>query len=153
MLYARASYVGHIFSPDYLGGGGLSAPSSWNDYFLGRGYKYPSLPQPSTAHFPPLFAPFFDLGKLAPLSIPPMILLYFEGKVIGYLDLYFYQSISPLSDGNIVDLDLGVLWEFPPLFFLSYISITLVALVGFEGEGPEHLCSCHCIGCIDLSSP
>jgi hypothetical protein len=26
-------------------------------------------------------------------------------------------------------------------------------LVGFEGEGPEHLCSCHCIGCIDLSSP
>jgi hypothetical protein len=109
-----------IFPKLFGGGGGLSAPSNCNDYFLGRGggYKYPSLPQPPTAHFPPLFAPFFDLGKLAPLLVPPMILAYFEGKVIGYLDLYFHQSISPLSEGNIVDLDLGVLCEFPPLFFL-----------------------------------
>jgi hypothetical protein len=36
------------------------------------------------------------------------------------------------------------------MFFLSYLSIALVALVGFECEGLEHLCSCHCIG---LSSP
>jgi hypothetical protein len=35
---------------------------------------------------------------------------------------------------------------------LSYLSIELVALVGFECEGLEHFCSCHCIGCIGLSS-
>jgi hypothetical protein len=52
-----------------------------------------------------------------------------------------------------LDLDLGVLCGFLPLFFLSYLSIALVALVGFEWEGFEHLCSCHCIGCIGLSSP
>jgi hypothetical protein len=40
------------------------------------------------------------------------------------------------------------------LFFLSYLSIALVALVGFEWEGFEHpVCSCHCISCIGLSSP
>jgi hypothetical protein len=39
------------------------------------------------------------------------------------------------------------------LFFLSYSSIAFVALVEIESEGFEHLCSCHCIGCIDLSSP
>jgi hypothetical protein len=55
----------------------------------------------------------------------------FEGKGRGDLDLYFHQSISPLSEGNIEDLDLGVLCGFP-LFFLSYLSIALVALVGFE---------------------
>jgi hypothetical protein len=55
----------------------------------------------------------------------------FEGKGRGDLDLYFYQSISPLSEGKIVNLDLGVLCGFP-LFFLSYLSIALVALVGFE---------------------
>jgi hypothetical protein len=45
----------------------------------------------------------------------------------------------------------------PPLFFLSYLSIALVALVGFECEVFVHfVCSCHCIGCIGcigLSSP
>jgi hypothetical protein len=44
------------------------------------------------------------------------------------------------------------LW-FPRLFFPSYLSIALVALVRFQYEGLEHLCSCHCIGCISLSSP
>ena len=33
----------------------------------------------------------------------------FEGKVRGDLDLHFHQSISPLSEGNIWDLDLEVL--------------------------------------------
>jgi hypothetical protein len=47
-----------------------------------------------------------------------------------------------------VNLDLGVLCGFP-LFLLSYPSIALVALVGFE----HFVCSCHCIGCIGLSSP
>jgi hypothetical protein len=36
------------------------------------------------------------------------------------------------------------------LFLLSYLSIALVSLVGFEWEGLEHLYSCHCIG---LNSP
>jgi hypothetical protein len=57
-------------------------------------------------------------------------LYLFEGKVRGDLDLYFHQSISPLSEGNIEDLDLGVLCGFT-LFFLSYLSIALVALVRF----------------------
>ena len=37
----------------------------------------------------------------------------------GDLDLHFHQSISPLSEGNLVDLDLGVLGVSPTLFFLS----------------------------------
>jgi hypothetical protein len=52
-----------------------------------------------------------------------------------------------------LDQDLGVLCGFSPLFFLSYLSIALVALVWFEQEGLEHLCSCLCISCIGLSSP
>jgi hypothetical protein len=36
---------------------------------------------------------------------------------------------------TLVDLDLGVLCDSPPFFFLSYLSIALVALVGFECEG------------------
>ena len=38
----------------------------------------------------------------------------------GDLDLQFHQSISPLSEGNLVDLDLGVLGVSPLLFFHSY---------------------------------
>jgi hypothetical protein len=45
-------------------------------------------------------------------------------------------------------------WCSPPLFFLSSSPIALVALVGFGREGLVHfVCSCHCIGCIGLSSP
>jgi hypothetical protein len=54
---------------------------------------------------------------------------------------------------NLLDLDLEVLCDSHHWFFLSYLSIALVALVGFECEGLEHLCSCHCIGSIGLSSP
>ena len=39
----------------------------------------------------------------------------FEGKVRGDQDLHFHQSISPLSEGNPVELDLGDLFV---LFFL-----------------------------------
>jgi hypothetical protein len=52
-----------------------------------------------------------------------------------------------------LDLDLGVHLLISFLFFLSYLSIAFVALVGFERERFEHfVCSCHCIWCIGLSS-
>ena len=51
----------------------------------------------------------------------------------------FHQSISPLSEGNLVDLVLGVLLWFSFLFFLSNPSLALVALVGFGSEGLDHL--------------
>jgi hypothetical protein len=54
----------------------------------------------------------------------------FEGKVRGDLDLSFHQSISSLSEGNLVDLDLGVLGDSPPLFFLSYSLISISCFVG-----------------------
>ena len=43
----------------------------------------------------------------------------------GDLDLYFHQSIPPLSEGNLVDLDLGVLVWFSSLFFLSSPPISI----------------------------
>ena len=43
----------------------------------------------------------------------------------GDLDLHFQQSISPLSEGNLVDLDLGVLGVSPTLFFLSSPPISI----------------------------
>ena len=56
--------------------------------------------------------------------------------------------------GNLLHLDLGIHLLSSSLFFLSSPPIVFVALVGFEGEGFEHLvCSCHCISCIGLSSP
>src|ERR1041385_9406823 len=62
-----------------------------------------------------------------------------------------HQTISPLSEGNLVDLDLGVLGVLLvlPLIFLH----SFVALVVFESEGVEHfVCSFHCILCIGLNS-
>jgi hypothetical protein len=53
-----------------------------------------------------------------------------EEKERGDLDLSFYQSISSLSEGNLVDLDLGVLYDSPPLFFLSYSPISISCFVG-----------------------
>ena len=40
-------------------------------------------------------------------------LLLFEGKERGGLDPRFHQSISPLSEGNSLDLNLGVLGDSP----------------------------------------
>ena len=36
-------------------------------------------------------------------------MLVFEGKERGHLDPRFHQSLSPLCEGNPLDLDLGVL--------------------------------------------
>jgi hypothetical protein len=52
-----------------------------------------------------------------------MILAFFEGKERGDLDLHFHQFISPLSEGNLVDLDLGVfcvLLVLPLIFLHSF---------------------------------
>ena len=70
----------------------------------------------------------------------------------GDLDLRFYRPISPLSEGNLVDLDLGVLGASPLCSSSLIPPIAFVALLEFGSEGFEHLCSCHCIGCIGLSS-
>jgi hypothetical protein len=71
------------------------------------------------------------LKSLPLLSIPTIILASFEKKERGDLDLSFHQLISPLSEGNLLDLDLEVICGFPPLLLLSYLSIELVALVVF----------------------
>jgi len=52
-------------------------------------------------------------------------LLVLEGKERGDLDPSFHQSLSPLSEGNLVDLGLGVLrvlFFVLPLIFLPSIS-------------------------------
>ena len=64
-------------------------------------------------------------------------MLVLEGKERGDLDPRFHQSLSPLSEGNPLDLDLGVLRVLPS-FFLSFSSLALVASVGFESEGFGH---------------
>jgi hypothetical protein len=43
----------------------------------------------------------------------------------------FYMHQFLLSEGNLLDLDLGVLCGFPPFFFLLYLSIEVVAYVKF----------------------
>ena len=50
-------------------------------------------------------------------------------KPIMLLDPHFHQSLSPLCEGNPLDLDLGVLRVLLS-FFLSFSSLALVALVG-----------------------
>jgi hypothetical protein len=119
----------------------------WGTYL--RGSSSPMDPQP----FLQVFSSIVDLPKLSISQSLQWFLHLLEGKERGDLDLSFHQSKSPLSEGNLLDLDLRVLCRFP-LFFHSYLSIALVALVGFEWEGFEHfVCSCHCIWCISLSSP
>ena len=52
-------------------------------------------------------------------------MLVFEGKERGDLDPHFHQSLSPLCEGNPLDLDLGVLGVLLlvlPLIFLPSIS-------------------------------
>ena len=56
-------------------------------------------------------------------------MLVFGGKERGDLDPHFHQSLSPLCEGNPLDLDLGVLRVLLS-FFLSFSSLALVALVG-----------------------
>ena len=69
----------------------------------------------------------------------------FEGFERGDLDLHFHQSIPPLSEGNLVDLDLGVLGVSPLCSSSLIPPLALVAVLEFESEGLEHfVCSCHC---------
>ena len=63
-------------------------------------------------------------------------MLLLERKERGDLDLRLHQTISSISEGNLVDLVLGVLLWFSSLFFLSNPSL---ALVGFGSEGLDHL--------------
>ena len=80
-------------------------------------------------------------------------MLVLKGKERGDLDPHFHQSLSPLGEGNPLDLDLGVLGVL--LLVLPLISsLALVASMGFEREGLGHsVCPCHCIWCIGLISP
>ena len=57
----------------------------------------------------------------------------------GDLGLHFHQSISPLSEENILDLDLGVLCGFSICSSSLIPLIAFVALVEFESGGFEHL--------------
>jgi hypothetical protein len=73
-----------------------------------------------------------DLQVLALLPIPPMILAFFEGKERGDLDLHFHQSLSPLCEGNLLDLDLEVLCGFP--LVLPLISLHSICCFGRISE-------------------
>ena len=92
------------------------------------------------------FSPSYKRGSSSPLNLirrarvlPPLLtffelansqslhgfLLVFEGKERGDLDPHFHQSLSPLCEGNPLDLDLGVLGVLLlvlPLIFLPSIS-------------------------------
>ena len=67
-------------------------------------------------------------------------MLVLEGKERGDLDPRFHQSLSPLSEGNPLDLDLGVLRVLLS-FFLSFSSLALVALVGLGEKDLGTLCA------------
>ena len=98
---------------------------------------------------PPLLT-FFELANSQSLH---GFLLVFEGKERGDIDPHFHQSLSPLCEGNPLDLDLGVLGVLL-LVLALFFTLALVASVGFEREGLGHsVCPCHCIWCIGLSSP
>ena len=56
-----------------------------------------------------MFSPIVDPLRACYLSIPPWILASFGGKERGDLDPHFHQSLSPLCEGDPLDLDLGVL--------------------------------------------
>ena len=58
----------------------------------------------------------------------------FEGFERGDLDLHFYQSIPPLSEGNLVDLDLGVLGVSPLCSSSLIPPLALVAVLGTGGR-------------------
>ena len=72
-------------------------------------------------------------------------MLLFEGKERGGLDPHSPPSISTLSEGNLVDLDLGVLCVLLvlPLIFLH----SFCCFGGLLDGGLEHfMCYCHCFG-------
>ena len=86
-----------------------------------RGSSSPMVIYLLSSFLPPLLT-FFELSNSQSLH---GFLLVFEGKERGDLDLHFHQSLSPLCEGNPLDLDLGVLSVLLlvlPLIFLPSIS-------------------------------
>ena len=86
-----------------------------------RGSSSPMVPYLLSSFLPPLLT-FFELANSQSLH---GFLLVFEGKERGDLDPHFHQSLSPLCEGNPLDLDLGVLGVLLlvlPLIFLPSIS-------------------------------
>ena len=76
---------------------------------------------------------------------------YLVGEERGDLDLSSYQSISPLSEGKPLDLDLGGIWC-SSLFFLSSPPNSISC---FGGIWEWRILSTSCVlaHCIGLSSP
>ena len=99
-------------------------PGVQRSYFS-WGYLYPLLP-PSTPFLLQAFPPtIVDLLELAISQSLHGFLLVLGGKERGDLDLCFHQSLSPLCEGNPLDLDHGVLhvlFFVLPLSFLPSIS-------------------------------
>ena len=86
-----------------------------------RGSSSPMVPYLLSLFLPPLLT-FFELANSHSLH---GFLLVFEGQERGDLDPHFHQSLSPLCEGNPLDLDIGVLCVLLlvlPLTFLSSIS-------------------------------
>ena len=119
---------------------------------MGTYKRPPSSPKPPdllSSKFPSIV----DLPRACPSPFLHDSCSYLKGKERGDLDPLFHQSISPLSEGSLLDLDLWIHLLSSSLFFLSCSSIPFVGLVGLESEGLDHLVwSCHCIGCIGLGS-
>ena len=88
---------------------------------LYKGVFFPILPYLLSSCSSPLLT-FFELANSQSLH---GFLLVFEGKERGDLDPHFHQSLSPLCEGNPLDLYLGVLGVLLlvlPLFFHPSIS-------------------------------
>jgi hypothetical protein len=89
---------------------------------------------------PPSLSSIVDLQNLPYLSIPPILLESFRGKSERRSrSIYFHQSISSLSEGNILDLDLEVLCGFPTCSSSFISPIDFVTLVKFKRGGFEHI--------------
>ena len=87
--------------------------------FFWEVYKYPStyLQPASSAKLDLLSLSFIVASSfLQYLPIPPPKLFELSSIEGEDLDLHFHQSISPLSEGNPLDLDLGV--PFVEFFFV-----------------------------------
>jgi hypothetical protein len=77
---------------------------------------------------------FIFSTTLQPLNPSQLFLHLIEGKHRRDTDLLVHRLISPLCKGKLLDLDLGFLYGYHPLFVFSYSSVTCVALVGFGRE-------------------
>ena len=78
----------------------------------------------------------------------PWFLHILEGKEWGDLDLHLDQSNPSLCEGIPLDLDLGVLCEFP-LFFLSYSPISFCS---FGGVWEWRICHLHLVHRFEFST-